>query len=645
MLERRAAEEMVSQLQDKGWKVFGFRADDSDMMTDYYSPAYWEGVAEKNGYVLLVDVWGTSNSGKQVTKKGFTADSSKVSKLQTLAERGATEGERNAAKHQLNKLLTKEEQQTQVIYTYPIWNNANPKRSNWHIEKDGEIVAKGVGANSDKLNGSTFEQTAENVSKLIERFEKRINENKELVAVEKKEVVKATKPVTTDIQLNQAVVDETCIVIDKPLTYGVATGFVYKLIRKSEGKKGCYYVFQKLNRKLNKVLYGTANPANRIHMHEDNFKRLFGKGCFHFANLEEVEEVTTKTVYVSKQRTQKGNLLATTEEVETAQTETKEEVKPAETPEQTPSIFETELTVTMQLNEEKNGVELYFSGKPSEEVRSRLKANGFRWARKNKCWYAKQSEETLQLAEALTGSNEEQTETTVAEVMSYPEIDINDVDTYAIDQSIQDREHDANWIFRSKKRDHNKDLQELLQSWNDAALEVINTTDSESIQYNIKKDLQRYKKNYHQLYVKYLTVKGSNPSWAVTGRGNLNMTKYNKAVNRENNVMLELAALPDDFKKIIGSYKSEIKRLKEDQFKTKAKQVSNVIDFITKSIEVDYFGKSKVRAYIHGDYYICKVWGAFRIFKGSKELYSCKTTETLQDAKQYATALILEDAS
>ena len=31
----------------EGWKVYGYKADESDSMTDYYSPAYWNGVAEK----------------------------------------------------------------------------------------------------------------------------------------------------------------------------------------------------------------------------------------------------------------------------------------------------------------------------------------------------------------------------------------------------------------------------------------------------------------------------------------------------------------------------------------------------------------------------------------------------------------------
>lgn len=44
----------------EGWKVYRYHADESDSMTDYYSPAYWDGVAEKNGYILCVNVYGAA---------------------------------------------------------------------------------------------------------------------------------------------------------------------------------------------------------------------------------------------------------------------------------------------------------------------------------------------------------------------------------------------------------------------------------------------------------------------------------------------------------------------------------------------------------------------------------------------------------
>lgn len=56
------------------------------------------------------------------------------------------------------------------------------------------------------------------------------------------------------------------------------------------------------------------------------------------------------------------------------------------------------------LNENLKGIELYFEGKPSEEVRKEMKENSFRWNGKKSCWYAKQSENTLSLGEKLGGS-------------------------------------------------------------------------------------------------------------------------------------------------------------------------------------------------------------------------------------------------
>ena len=59
------------------------------------------------------------------------------------------------------------------------------------------------------------------------------------------------------------------------------------------------------------------------------------------------------------------------------------------------------------LNEKLNGVELYFEGKPSVAVLSDLKANGFRWNGKKVCWYAKQSEETLKVANTYSEGSKE----------------------------------------------------------------------------------------------------------------------------------------------------------------------------------------------------------------------------------------------
>lgn len=59
------------------------------------------------------------------------------------------------------------------------------------------------------------------------------------------------------------------------------------------------------------------------------------------------------------------------------------------------------------LNEKLNGVELYFEGKPAGTVLVDLKANGFRWNGKKVCWYAKQSEETLKVANTYSEGTKE----------------------------------------------------------------------------------------------------------------------------------------------------------------------------------------------------------------------------------------------
>ena len=66
------------------------------------------------------------------------------------------------------------------------------------------------------------------------------------------------------------------------------------------------------------------------------------------------------------------------------------------------------------LNEKLNGVELYFENKPAQEVINNLKENKFRWNRSKACWYAKQNEQSLALANRLNEGSEIETQTTVS---------------------------------------------------------------------------------------------------------------------------------------------------------------------------------------------------------------------------------------
>jgi len=54
------------------------------------------------------------------------------------------------------------------------------------------------------------------------------------------------------------------------------------------------------------------------------------------------------------------------------------------------------------LNDQLKGVEIYFDGKPVQDIIDGLKSNGFRWHNGKKCWYAKQSEKTMAEAQKHT---------------------------------------------------------------------------------------------------------------------------------------------------------------------------------------------------------------------------------------------------
>lgn len=59
-------------------------------------------------------------------------------------------------------------------------------------------------------------------------------------------------------------------------------------------------------------------------------------------------------------------------------------------------------------NEEKNGIEIYFSNKPEEAILSKLKEGKWRWHRTKMCWYNRYSPENEDLAKRLCNGNKEE---------------------------------------------------------------------------------------------------------------------------------------------------------------------------------------------------------------------------------------------
>jgi adenine/guanine phosphoribosyltransferase-like PRPP-binding protein len=78
--------------------------------------------------------------------------------------------------------------------------------------------------------------------------------------------------------------------------------------------------------------------------------------------------------------------------------------KPAE---EKPPAMATKEGITVTENEARDGIEIRFAEKPSDEIRNRLKAAKFRYSRKQNLWYAKRSDKTRRIAVEIAGGKTE----------------------------------------------------------------------------------------------------------------------------------------------------------------------------------------------------------------------------------------------
>jgi hypothetical protein len=381
------------------------------------------------------------------------------------------------------------------------------------------------------------------------------------------------------------------------------------------------------------------------------------------------------------------------------------------------------LQVSYKINDEKNGIELYFSDKPSEVIREQLKQMGFKWSPMRSIWYAKKTDERLEFVQSLMSNSynseltEEQRKTLEKRLkkenvkplrlfkaknndsvllecintnltdqkpfyflirsngeeigkgydsdilndytliytyvhnseqeskpITYPDINIDDIESYVIDKKLQEAENSGHWIFRTKELDHTKSIQEFFTQYNSKVKELLEQTDNERIKYHLKKALQSFKKRYFDNYVKRLHNKANNPSWVVTGRGGLNVRKYNKALNQYDKLMQEAIELTKQMDRAIERAKDEIRKDKEQQIKEAIKNVKNDLTFTVTTKEINYMGyKERKRVYVYNDYWTAKLWGCYRIFKHNKEIHEMKSTDKLEDAKQYIAYLVQQE--
>lgn len=327
-----------------GWKVYGYHADESDSMTDYYDPAYWRGTAEKNGYTFVFNrSWESKGDSYTKARRTVTNDNAeKIEKLRRMTvERGATVFEEETAKRKIEEIMRKaaetvKESEEVIITELP--HMANPGRCNWHIEKDGVIIDKGTGLlkyssvldiTQDRylkewqdFNNLTKEQwiekrmrdcwrynltreqaemqyknTAEDV-KLLENFNKFINridttcggmigkEGQEYKKVKKtvyKKENKAYKTTAGEVKEGQH------FILVSSFNYGCTSGSVYRIdyINKDANGKPVSFGAFKLNGKLTKVCTGSANASNRFYVSIDRFENWINKGAISYCEIRE----------------------------------------------------------------------------------------------------------------------------------------------------------------------------------------------------------------------------------------------------------------------------------------------------------------------------------------------------------------------
>ena len=334
-----------------GWEVFGYHADQSDMMTDYYDPAWWGGIATKNGYILVVNCRNDSKP-EEILKYNYEGTlhdrsiSEKIAKLEQMTmERGASEQEEESAKKMIEKLRskTKESSESYIVTGIIPGHMANPPRMNWHIEKDGIYIAKGNGIlkfahidsyyryenymedmkkyksmdieeykkdfiseymrryNSDEESAArqadNHIESMEKDKKLMDQFESFINKIDTTCGgmigegdnvIYEKVIVTEYKKENRAVEVpNGSIKDGQCFIVKTSFNYGHNKGYVYRIHETDCNGKKIYHAY-KLNGKLTKECTGMANQSNHWYI-TDNFIRWFEGGNLAWCEIKEVK--------------------------------------------------------------------------------------------------------------------------------------------------------------------------------------------------------------------------------------------------------------------------------------------------------------------------------------------------------------------
>jgi hypothetical protein len=314
--KREAKVNIMAELVNRGWEVYGYTADDSDSMTDYYAPAHWDGIATKNGYVLIIDNNSTQYSGYELksynyNKSAYTAND-RITKLTAMMNDAAsTENEKTSCA----VLIEKEEEKAgvkptyTVKETYPRFNFGNPKSCSFHIEKDGQIITKGTGVFSCYVGNDHYEPNkSERISKVnafVDRVEGAIKQDSALES----EVIKVPKTVIKPVEIDTKVLtanqvnDNTYFIMKVGYTGGNSKGTMYKCDRNATIENSDSFIFRKVGRNLKP----SKAQGNSWYQSVTDLNNKLAKGHIAIVEMKEFTEYEEKTVYKKTAKKQQPN--------------------------------------------------------------------------------------------------------------------------------------------------------------------------------------------------------------------------------------------------------------------------------------------------------------------------------------------------
>lgn len=337
---RKARVMMAKELQKRGWELYGWKDDDSNLMIDYYSPANWNGIATKAGYVVVVDDSSAYYSGRDITKytsspenqKTITKLTEKILKLRRMTVvNNASVSEEITAKSKIETLELelknlKSTTELSVVGQYPKYQ-PNPRGSKWHVEKDEVIYAKGTGIGKfadvyyfnpeepmltpDRecySNEESYQKALEyakqryqNSQKIYKSFQTCIQkidaaaggtigkgelEKYKPVTKTKKVITKETKDVPMPQQLREGMYFQ----LKRSFSRGCYKGMVYKIEFLNKDFMRAF----RMDKKLNKTLTGMSNSSNFFCVNPTKFESWVNRG---FISMVKIQEKVSEEEY------------------------------------------------------------------------------------------------------------------------------------------------------------------------------------------------------------------------------------------------------------------------------------------------------------------------------------------------------------